>query len=610
MFRGPFTTACVPAIAVGALLALAPGLVGDAVAAAPSAPAAAQAREPIAVAEPIAAPWPALQRIDGSYPDFMATRGAAARDLYGDAMLGYGLLKTGLERHDDRAVSSGLRGLVHAVRYPRSYHSIVFEKLALAAAYNLARERIPLHPLFSAARARWESRLRAVRPTFLSGSDRYFNQHLVEAVTVLEIGRSGLRSEVPGTVSHDPAAAVALAERLVNAGLPAALRSRTARIGPTSSATLTSDGALAYHALTLGFYARALQLMGDRASPQAHSLLERLARASWALMGPDGDVAYFGRSQEQAWTLALTGYGAEVAAVRASPRWSAFHRAAAARVIQRLLEVHVGGPGGLYLTPAFRIDPAAAIRAQEDYVSGTAYAGLTLVALGWAHDRFRPGRPQAAGLAAARPSSIGLDRGGRRFAAVSTGRVWYVVRQLPAAARELNSGAGVVALKVRDRGGRWNDVLPHGAVGRPGDGTGPLLLTRAGPAHLVGRSVRLGRGRSVRLAADLVTSEGARIRRTTVELRPAGCGVRIVPGSRRGERWEYSALLHERPRPVRRGKRTVRSGSIQAGYRGAGHIVTGARLLSPSFGPLVRSRMSVKAPVAFSVGLAGRCAAR
>ena len=566
---------------------------------------------PLAIAGPIAAPWPSLQRADGSYDDYMAVRAAPARDRYGEAMLGYGLLKTGLERHDERAVGSGLRGLAYAVRHPRTFHSVVFEKLALAAAYNLARERTPGHPLFVANRARWESRLRAMRLTFLGGPGRYFNQHLVEAVTVLELARSGLRSRLAGTVCRDPAAAVRLVERLVNTYLPTTLRARTAPMGAAGVATLTSDGALAYHALTVAFYARALRLLRERASPAAHALLERLARASWGLMGPDGDVAYFGRSQEQAWTLALTAYGAEVAAAAAGPVWSARHRAAAERALARLRDVHVGGSNGLFLTPAFRADPRAAISAQEDYVSGSAYSGLTLAALGWVHDRFGPRRPRGGRLAADGASSLALDRGRRRFAAVSTGRIWYAVRQLPAAPRELGSGAGVVALKVRDRAGRWQDVLPHGASAGAGDSTGPMLRTPTGGAAVLrGRSLRLGLHRSVSLAADLATPAGTRVRRTTVDFRPRGCGVRILPRSRRGERWEFSALLHPRPRPVRVGKRTVRGGRIQAGYRGAGHIVTRARLLSPSYGPLLRSRMSVRAPVAFSVGLAGRCRAR
>lgn len=39
----------------------------------------------------IAASWLLRQHASGSFPDYMAARGSPARDLYGDAMLGYGL---------------------------------------------------------------------------------------------------------------------------------------------------------------------------------------------------------------------------------------------------------------------------------------------------------------------------------------------------------------------------------------------------------------------------------------------------------------------------------------------------------------------------------------
>lgn len=566
--------------------------------------------DPRGLALAIAAPWVSGQRADGSFPDYMATRGSPARDRYGEAMLGYGLLKTGLQRRDGRAVDSGLRALAYSVANPRPSHSVVFEQLALAAGYNLARAGVPRHPLFAANRSHWESRLRQMRPTWLGrGRGRYFNQHLVDAVAVIELARSGVRSRLPGTVSSDPERARRLAERLVNSGLPRGLAPRTARSARAGTTTVTSDGALAYHALTVGFYARAVKLLGRRASPRARSLLGRLARATWALAGPDGDVAYFGRSQGQAWTLALTAYGTEEAAAGAERDWAARHRASSGRTLRRLGEVHVGGPTRLYLTPAFRADPDTAVAAQEDYVSGSAYSGLTLVGLGWAGDHVRPGDRRSGRLAADDRSAILVDGGPRRFAAVSTGSVWFAVRQSPAGSRELGSGAGVIALKVIDRRGRWHDVLPHGVLGRPPDSAGPLLRMGGGAAAIpLGRRLTLSRGPSVRLEADLLTPSGRSARRAMIAFAPAGCGVRIVPKARAGERWEYSVFLPARPPPRRVGKSVVAGGEVRAAYGGAGHIATGGRYISPSYGSLVRSRMSVTGDARFSVGLAGRCA--
>ncbi len=129
--------------AIGALLVVAG--VGILISAASPADARASASAP-ALADRIAEPWPERQAAAGSFADYMAPRGARSRDLYGHAMMGYGLLATGLQRSDRRLVNSGLRGLVYAVDHPRPFHSVVFEKLALAAGYNLARTRAESNP--------------------------------------------------------------------------------------------------------------------------------------------------------------------------------------------------------------------------------------------------------------------------------------------------------------------------------------------------------------------------------------------------------------------------------------------------------------------------------
>jgi hypothetical protein len=95
----------------------------------------------------------------------------------------------------------------------------------------------------------------------------------------------------------------------------------------------------------------------------------------------------------------------------------------------------------------------------------------------------------------------------------------------------------------------------------------------------------------VQVAADL----------GTLGFAPERCGVRVSPAAPRGQRWEYSLFIPARPRPGRINKRVIAAGALRTGYRGAGHIVTRGRRLSPSFGSLVRSRMSARTPVTFFV---------
>ena len=60
----------------------------------------------------------------------------------------------------------------------------------------------------------------------------------------------------------------------------------------------------AYHALTAGFLARAIDLAGAARPGRARRALGSPS-ALWAYQSPDGDLAYMGRSQGQAWALAL-----------------------------------------------------------------------------------------------------------------------------------------------------------------------------------------------------------------------------------------------------------------------------------------------------------------
>ena len=581
----------------GLVLLTAATLAGALPALARSAPTARQAITSVQVrglADSIAEPWPSLQRPDGSFADYMAARGDSQRDLYGEAMLGYGLLHVGIREGDDARIRAGLRALTAAARARRTYHSITFEQMALASAYNLALERISSHPLFREVRPIWEARIRRFRPIWI-GRNRgvFFNQYIVDAVGVLETARSRLRSNLRGTISADPRRAVALVERLLNGQIHRMLAPHTSRLGRQGRLTVASDGPVAYHALTAAFYGRAVRLLGDRGSGTSHRFLHQLARASWALMAPDGDVAYFGRSEEQSWALALTAYAAESGAPFAGPTWAPRYRALADRALRRLRSLHGGGRFGLHLTPAFARDFRAAMFAQDHYVSGPSYTGLTLVGLNWALERRRAFDTEPGLLAADRRIGAKLGGGSVQFAVAANGRQWYAVRLRPGRFGDLRDDSGLVALKVRDPQGRWRDALPHRPRTRSRrDTAGPVLIRGRSRGVPVGNSLTIRRGASILLRARMVGPGGRAISRSArVAFVPSGCGLRIRAPGRGGDRWEYSAFLAP---PVRSAGRTLAGGNQRVAYRGAGHVVGGGTLLAPVEPRLSRARISVR----------------
>ena len=500
------------------------------------------------IARELAAPWPGLQASDGRFPDYVVRTagGRSQRDDYGEAILGYGLLQVGIRTGDEATIRAGLRGVTHAADRPeRRFNIAMFRNVGIAGAYNLARERIPEHPQFRQVRATWERRLRGMRLDRLR-SRTVTNKTLVEAVAVLELLRSGLSSRNRGTVLGNKGGARRLVRRLLTRGLPRAAAPFDRGSGRGGRLSMLGDYPhlpLAYHALATGFLARAVELLGGAAPAPARRLLREAAGASWALAGPDGDLSYFGRSQEQVWTLPLTAYGAEVAAPSAGAGAGRL-RALSERAVGRLDEAYTVGSRGLFVVPALARDLRRGVRALDSYVAATPYNGLTLVALNWAIET-------PAAMAA--PTETGADLDGsfvvgtRRatFATVRTGDVWFAVKEAHAPDDDLRSDFGLVALKAREADGSWRDVLalrPRREGRR--DSAGPVLTRGARRALPDGDGLRVTAQGRVTVTARYPALR----RRAAIAFEPTPCGVRMAVAGRRGDAWETSWFLPQAPR--------------------------------------------------------------
>lgn len=509
-----------------------------------AAPATASPADWADVSRQVAAPWPDLQAANGHFSDYVLARApGAARDDYGDAMLGYALLQVGIRESDGRATQAGLRALTRVANAQDVSPAVaMFTYTGLAAGYNLARTHLASDSFFAANRGSWEARLKRVKVLRLGPRKPVTNKSLVESVEILELARTGLKSTQPGTILRDPGAAVALVKRLLGRDLPAAAK-RWERGGRALIGDFP-DLPLPYHSLALGFLARSVDLLGAQAPSKARSLLQRAAAASLALAAPDGDVGYEGRSQEQSWTNALTAYGAEVAG-RLAPSRAPALRGLAERAIPRIPALYGVGPEGLFVTPALRVDLDAGIKGLDEYVAAVPYNGLTLAGLNWAIE--------AAAGRALPPGSIGSDRNGsaivgRGSASVATvraGDLWFAVKQGPDSGRDMRADFGLIALKALTPGGAWVDVL-RAAPRRKRDSAGPLRGSGSSAAFPVGTGLKASGG-AVTVDADFRTSAGKVVRRKVrFRFEVAGCGVRMtVPLD--GARYELSAFFPAAP---------------------------------------------------------------
>src|SRR4051812_16567081 len=450
------------------------------------APSSARAAEPAdyqALAQAIAAPWPGRQHSDGHFQEYVPGHDPRNKDDYGEAMLGYGLLQIGVRTGDQGMIVAGLNGVTHDAQLPDSdAHIRMFRDLAIAGAYNLAREKLAGDAYFEQLRPSWERRLREVPLDRLRPGKTVTNKKLVEAVMVLELERSGLSGSSPGTVLADVPGSVALVRRLVDRSLPVA-RTGSRRPGAVSSRLALlgdePDFPLAYHALSTAFLARVNELLGPRASARSRQLEQDAVAATWALAGPDGDLAYSGRSQEQIWTLTLTAYAAEHALSAGPAANVAPLGGLADRVLARVDREYRGGPAAFGITPSLARSISGGARGLDPYASSVQYSGLGLVGLGWAQEAARPGLPVGA-IAADAPGAHVLGAGGARFATVRAGDLWFAVRQARGHEGDLRYDFGLVALKRLD-GGEWRDAMPIRPLSRHANDTAGPGLRGTGP---------------------------------------------------------------------------------------------------------------------------------
>jgi hypothetical protein len=497
----------------------------------------------------MAAPWPGLQFANGTYPDYLHHDEAPASTRYGEAMLGYGLLMTGVRENDDALIDAGLRGVNWFVAQTalQRDHPSVFANAAVASAYNFARAHVTGRPLFDNARDDWETWLRRAKLLWLPDSAHYANKYLVEVVAVLELLDTGLDSDVPGSVLAHDATAKQLAEDLINSKVPAMADAGAFAVGDKRAYFLSDPeggNPLAYQGLSFGLYGRAVQLLGDRASDAAKTTLRLVAQASWGLMGPDGDVAYHGRSQEQAWTLGLTANGAEAAIACADASAASYHPMAQ-RALVRLRDAYGVGRKGLYLTPSLREDMRDRLHGVDTYAGVVGYSGLTLVACNWATD-LRDDEAAPAGDGGEGAYDYELNPLKTGFAVVRRGDLWFAVRAAAkTAADDLRYDFGLVALKTSAAGRGWVDVVrprPHTRTGP--DSAGPVLRRSAGVGLPEGERLDIAADGTVTVTGGFRTVAGEWLRRgVRFRFQPHEGGVRLIFPTEQGDRIKYSVFF-------------------------------------------------------------------
>ncbi|HKP89034.1 MAG TPA: hypothetical protein VJT75_03570 [Thermoleophilaceae bacterium] len=539
-------------------LALLIGLVCAGSAAAQSLTAASRTddvrRQARQMARQIAEPW----REGRQYGNGRFVDEVGGYSSYGEAVLGYALISTGLREDDSKMIGVGLKAMHYATnRYSSSGGAVsVFQNMAVGLTYRLAERKL-----------RDDDRWQEIRPTVQSfmrrqplvrlrpDNDHFANHLLVECLSVFNYVRTGMTSSTSGAIlGPGREDRYRYAKRFIESGVPHVMARSVRPSGGDNTLLLSDppDKPLAYQGLSIGLYARAMDTIGGGGTA-AQFTLRRALEASWRLTAPDGDLSYIGRNHEEAFTLAATAYGARMAqriAGTSSAR-GARYEALALRALQRLREVHMGGPAGIWPVPATAIDEEKS-RSAIDHGGYAPYGGLALMFLTMLADTEAPDDSRASELFADRGGTAILGRGESLFATQRIGKLWFAVRAGASLDRptDVRYDGGLVRAKRQNSDGKWFDLIPT----RPrlpvdgNDSAGPLIKRdNAGTAVFDGSRIRAHGKDGIGMVGNYRTLRGSPgiTRRSDERFRPIKCGVQVAFPADPGEVLEYSVYLRD-----------------------------------------------------------------
>src|SRR3954453_15853296 len=480
------------------------------------------------------------QQKDGAIVDYVAERPAYG---YATLMMGYGLVRAGVRRHDPESVRRGFRAIDAALKI-NNPHRGVFDALANATAHAWVARTLPHAPSFLALRAPWQHYLVTIAQPYIGSSNLkkctvdpvcFHNHEAVGAFGDLQMLRTGLRSDVRGAKLADYARLRASVFHRIGVEIPpAAGTGGSFRFGGearTGLGLLSDSGTwpLAYHAFSTAMLAGAAADVGLRRAPAGtRRALLSTTGALAGMMAPDGDVAYLGRRQETSWALASAVYAATV--VQRMPgveaRLAGELRAVADRAFTRLVTVNRNGPGGLSGVPR-KLSPGESFRGLD--ANATTPVALTIFLLTLASDQAAAHGLAPAGALPADSQVYFLEPDKMAFAAVRHGDLWYVVHR-NRIGYDRRYDFGLVALKRRDSRGRWHDVMrprPN-TRGHTHDSAGPVLDVNGTRFLAHGTSIDVRSGGVVVVRGGFQNQEGKFLRRgVTFRFAPVHDGVRM-----------------------------------------------------------------------------------
>lgn len=505
----------------------------------------------------VLSPWLSSQTHNGN---FKRPSGSVLIDGYANAGLAYAMLQEAARSGDERYFKSAMKAFswINRTRFPMNG---VFYQMFSASAYNLARTKFAGRSAFKKIRVAWANKLRRFPyQKGRLGSEYHYNKNLVEALEVVELYNSGLRGNSTSAILNNRSLALKRALRVLGLLIPRRVDDYDAAVSsgegwpfPTTIAEMSDppDNPPAYNALVAGLYARAYsRLPAAKRTARMRDAAERMINGVVTRVAPDGDVAFDGRSQEQAWSLSSAAYAAWNASKFETGAQRQMYLALSRRVVNRLETVHVTSKSsfGFVLTPAAGCcDRQDMPPGQDHYYDVGKYSGLTALTMGWAlADRPDDWADGDSTLPTDNASDLvyGLGRG--RFVQHRGANVYWFLR-MQSDYYDARSDMGVAVLKVLGPTGAWVDAIPPrpytGGHHKPADPAAPCLIYLKGCAYLeLHGGVADGAG-GYAFQAIWRTARGTKVRTGSASVAPTETGLVLSWTTQSGDRFRLDTFI-------------------------------------------------------------------
>jgi hypothetical protein len=436
-----------------------------------------------ALVESTARAWQNHQLPDGRFID--PVEGPIS--FYGSSMLGNAMVEQGLAKNNPSLVASGIQAEVSQVERPTDG---VFETINMADIFIYNEQHLKDDPAWLGVRHLFKDYLTKEK-TFQNGdgdnscftNPNCFNNKVVgEALARFKIEKAIGDSGPVSTASaeHKPTMDKRTSVILTKAGKTALGDAKRVGYGTHyENASILSDpgtSPTAYHVMTTGFLGHIIEEMGPENVPKSvKSTFLECAKGVVGMMSPSGDVAYIGRGQGQVWNLGVGVYSLSMAAkITSDPVMRGRYLAGADRLLDRMQKLYTPGDWGMPLTP--RDKNPANYAGIDGYANKVVYNGLASDSLQSASEVLSSVQPAPAENIPADSNGAFVDPSATKFAAVTHGKLFYVIHGDTTSKADARYGMGLVDAEQRQPDGNWAPAIPNKPLTRSYAVNGPALI--------------------------------------------------------------------------------------------------------------------------------------